>query len=65
VPAVGAFPPHWRPLDSSRGEVNFDRGADRPALIPYWLEGSGFRHYEPIGEYLALTLAPELVVHSR
>lgn len=61
VPAIGAFPPYWRPLDSSPGVVNFDRTADRPVIVRCWLERSAFRHYEPLSDELALRIAPDLV----
>ncbi len=60
VPAVGAFPPNWRPLDSSPGVVNFDRLADRPVVIPCWLERSSLKHFEPLTETKALALVPAL-----
>lgn len=60
VPVVGAFPPHWRPLDSSPGVVNFDRTAAEPLVVRCWLERSAFRHYQRIDERDALALYPEL-----
>lgn len=59
VPALGAFPPHWRPLDSSPGVVNFDRAWRESAYLPCTVPRSQFKHFEQISEQAARVLFPD------
>lgn len=60
VPALGAFPPHWRPLDSSPGVVNFIREADDVLVAPCRVPRGQLRHCTPITEAEARALYPAI-----